>query len=77
MLVCVQRVDDGTAPRMHVDVDTDDVQAEVARLEALGARRLQPSDNGTFWQMTDPGGLVFCVIPPHTDDFEERAYRWP
>ncbi len=27
-------------------------------------------------QMVDPGGLVFCVIPPHTPDFAEHATVW-
>ena len=77
VVVEVQRVGEGTGPRVHLDVDTDDVEAEVQRLEALGARRLQSQDNGRFWQMVDPGGLVFCVIPPHTPDFDEQATVWP
>lgn len=72
----LQRVGDGTTPRVHLDIDTDDVEAEVARLEALGARKLQAGDNGRFWQMVDPGGIVFCVIPPHTPDFAEHAKVW-
>jgi hypothetical protein len=76
VVVEVQRVGEETAPRVHLDVDTDDVEAEVRRLEALGARRLQSQDNGRFWQMVDPGGLVFCVIPPHTPDFDEQATVW-
>lgn len=76
LLVELQRVGEGTAPRIHLDVDTDDVDAEVRRLEGLGARRLESHDGGRYWQMVDPGGLVFCVIPPHTPDFEERAVQW-
>lgn len=77
VVVELQRVGDGTQPRVHLDVDTDDVPAEVARLKALGARRLSDQDGGRFCQMVDPGGLVFCVIPPHTPDFEEQAVVWP
>jgi hypothetical protein len=77
VLVELQRVGDGTEPRVHLDVDTDDVEAEVRRLEALGARRLRSEDGGRFWQMVDPGGIVFCVIPPHTPDFDEQATVWP
>lgn len=76
VVVEMQRLDDDTLPRVHLDVDTDDVEAEAARLEALGAKRLRSYDDGRFWQMVDPGGLVFCVIPPHTDDFDERATLW-
>src|SRR5688572_17933503 len=39
-IVFVQRLGDGPA-RLHVDVETDDVPAEVARLEALGATRVR------------------------------------
>lgn len=76
-LIELQRVGDGTTPRVHLDIDTDDVDAEVARLAALGARKLRAGDNGRFWQMVDPGGIVFCVIPPHTPDFAEHAKVWP
>jgi predicted enzyme related to lactoylglutathione lyase len=77
LLVDLQEVGAGTTPRVHLDIDTDDVDAEVARLEALGARKLQTCDNGRSWQMLDPGGIVFCVIPPHTPDFAQHARSWP
>jgi hypothetical protein len=72
----VQRTGEGTPPRWHVDVETDDVPAEVARLEALGARRV--ADMGSFWQMTDPAGLVFCVVGVQTgEEFHRHAVTWP
>jgi predicted enzyme related to lactoylglutathione lyase len=72
----VQRTGEGTPPRWHVDIETDDVDAEVARLEALGARR--SADMGRFWQMTDPAGLVFCVVGVQTgEEFERYAITWP
>ena len=72
----VQRTGKGTPPRWHVDVETDDIPAEVARLESLGAKRLE--DMGSFWQMTDPAGLVFCVVGIQTGAaFEEYAQNWP
>lgn len=77
LLVELQQVGQDTRPRVHLDVDTDDVEAEVRRLESLGATRLQSYDDGRYWQMADPGGLVFCVITPHTPDFEEQAVVWP
>jgi hypothetical protein len=61
---------------VHLDIDTDDVPAEVARLETLGATRIADYDDGRYCQMRDPGGLVFCVIPPHTPDFTETATTW-
>ena len=72
----VQRTGVGTPPRWHVDIESDDVEAEVARLEALGAERHQ--DMGSFWQMLDPAGLVFCVVGIQTgDEFEKWAVTWP
>jgi predicted enzyme related to lactoylglutathione lyase len=63
----LQRVDEPKEGknRMHLDIDTADVDGEVARLEALGARRLEagPHDeHGMHWfVMADPEGNEFCV----------------
>lgn len=72
--VATQRTGSGTPPRMHLDFETDDVDAEVARLEALGARRLRQVED--MWQLTDPGGLVFCVVPVQTAEFDTYAKDW-
>lgn len=51
--------------RMHLDIDAVDIEAEAARLEALGAHRVageQMHEHGTSWiLMTDPEGNEFCV----------------
>ena len=51
--------------RMHLDVHVPDVDAEVTRLELLGAARLdrEPiAEAGTMWvRMQDPDGNEFCV----------------
>jgi hypothetical protein len=51
--------------RMHVDIVTDDVEAEVDRLGGLGARRLHDgiqSFGETSWvTMADPEDNEFCV----------------
>jgi predicted enzyme related to lactoylglutathione lyase len=51
--------------RMHLDIDAVDIEAEAARLEALGARRArddQVHEHGTNWiLMADPEGNEFCV----------------
>lgn len=74
----VQRTGEGTPPRWHVDIESDDVEAEVTRLEALGARRHRFVEDGDFWQMTDPAGLVFCVVGIQTGEaFEKYATTWP
>jgi hypothetical protein len=74
----VQRTGSGTPPRWHVDIESDDVEAEVARLEALGATRHRYLDPGNFWQMLDPTGLVFCVVGIQTgEEFDRHAVTWP
>ena len=63
----LQRVPEGKSVknRMHLDIHTPDVLGEAARLEALGAKRLEGtprSEFGTTWvQMADPEGNEFCV----------------
>ena len=51
--------------RMHLDIVVDDVEAEVHRLQALGARRIDEgvqSFGGTRWvRMSDPEQNEFCV----------------
>ncbi|NUT35738.1 MAG: VOC family protein [Hamadaea sp.] len=70
--IIVQRLGDGS-PRVHLDIHTTDVDAEVARLEALGARKVRRQDQ--WWVMQDPAGLLFCVIPDRRLD-ETNAQRW-
>jgi hypothetical protein len=45
--------------RIHLDIETDDLDAEVARLERLGATRLRMVNH--WWLMQAPSGHVFCV----------------
>jgi predicted enzyme related to lactoylglutathione lyase len=51
--------------RMHLDIETVDVDAEVERLEAIGARRVEQdarTEHGSRWVvMADPEGNEFCV----------------
>lgn len=70
----VQHLGEGT-PRVHVDIHTDDVPAEVDRLERLGAERVQREHS--WWVMRDPAGLLFCVIPAQADSLNDgNAHRW-
>lgn len=70
----VQRMGDGPA-RVHLDIHTDDVAAEVARLERLGATRVRQVHS--WWVMRDPAGLLFCVIPDTTGALtDENSQRW-
>ncbi|HEY6276687.1 MAG TPA: VOC family protein [Streptosporangiaceae bacterium] len=70
----VQRLGDGPS-RVHLDIHTDDEATEVARLERLGAQRLERLRH---WQvMKDPAGLVFCVVEdPPGELTEANAHRW-
>jgi hypothetical protein len=75
LVTAVQAVDD--RPRYHLDMETDDVAAETARLLALGAVER------SRWQgcrtLEVPGGHLVCVIPLHSDpdEFAELAHVWP
>jgi len=70
-----QRTGAGTPPRVHLDIETDDVAAEVARVVALGATVAEEREGYTILQ--DPAGLVFCVVPVQTGaDFEREALTW-
>jgi len=61
--------------RVHLDIQTDDIEAEVRRLEALGARRVQKVH--TWWVMEAPTGQRFCVVRVQSPDFEQGANTWP
>lgn len=69
----VQAVDHPS--RVHLDIETDDIEAEVGRLEALGARRVKAVH--TWMVMEAPTGQRFCVVRPQSADFEARANVWP
>lgn len=69
----VQRVEH--ASRVHLDIETDDIEAEATRLEALGARRIGPVRD--WLVMEAPTGQRFCLVPVCSDDFERHANRWP
>lgn len=71
----VQRLQAGS-PRVHLDIETDDVAAEIDRLVVHGASVQQRRDD--YAVLADPGGLVFCVVPVQTPtaDFEAHATRW-
>ncbi len=74
MRLMTQRV--GAPARVHLDIEADDVEAEVARLEAHGATRVEKIHS--WWVMRDPAGLLFCVIRVQDQQsFDAHATRWP
>lgn len=68
----VQKVDHPS--RVHIDIETDDISAEVARLEMLGARQVAAIQEWVV--MEAPTGHRFCVVPAQTADFEREAKTW-
>lgn len=73
-VTAIQSVDD--EPRYHLDIETDDVPAEVARLTALGA--VEIADWQGCHTLRAPGRHLLCVIPVHSDPqyFEQHATIW-
>jgi hypothetical protein len=70
--VQIQRVDHES--RVHIDIETDDIPAEVARLEKLGAtvdRRLE-----RWVVMRAPSGQRFCIVRVQRDGFEKDSTTW-
>ncbi len=60
--------------RVHLDFESDDIEAEVTRLEQLGARRQQFSDH--WWVMEDPFGNEFCVVGRDAAEMSGTAATW-
>lgn len=60
--------------RVHLDIEADDIEAEVRRLEKLGARRVGPVE--TWYVMEAPTGQRFCVVRVLRADFATRANTW-
>jgi predicted enzyme related to lactoylglutathione lyase len=70
--ILLQKVDHPS--RVHLDIESDDVEAEVARLEALGARRIEKIK--TWWVLEAPSGHRFCVVRPQRGEAMPGANRW-
>ncbi|MGF1501023.1 MAG: VOC family protein [Paracoccaceae bacterium] len=62
------------APRVHLDIETDDREAEARRLQALGAHRIE--DLKDWIVMEAPTGHRFCLVGPQGDDFPGDAATW-
>ncbi len=60
--------------RVHIDIESDDIEAEAGRLESLGAKKIA---NIKRWcVMEAPTGQRFCIVPVISADFEEKANKW-
>ena len=60
--------------RVHLDIESDDLEAEARRLEALGARRVGPVKRWIV--MEAPTGQRFCIVRPQSKDFSAVANVW-
>ncbi|HEU0036192.1 MAG TPA: VOC family protein [Kofleriaceae bacterium] len=74
-MLLLQRVDHDS--RIHLDIEADDLEAEVARLETLGATRIKFFKR--WWLMRAPTGQVFCVVNPQRGALADKsnANEWP
>lgn len=72
-IILLQKVDHSS--RVHLDIETDDLDAEVARLERLGARRIA-FVRGRWWVLGAPSGHRFCVVQPQRKTFGPHLNRW-
>jgi predicted enzyme related to lactoylglutathione lyase len=74
-ILVLQKV--GHESRIHLDIETDDLEAEVARLEKLGARRIKFVKR--WWLMQAPTGQVFCVLKEQRGPLADKpsANVWP
>ena len=70
--VLLQRVEHPS--RVHLDIETDDLEAEAARLEKLGAKRIAKIKR--WWVMEAPSGHRFCLVNPQRADFDKGAKAW-
>jgi catechol 2,3-dioxygenase-like lactoylglutathione lyase family enzyme len=68
----LQRVDHES--HLHLDIETDDLDAEVARLEALGATRVAFVKR--WWVMQAPTGHRFCVVRKQRAEFGPHLNVW-
>jgi len=71
-LVILQKVDHPSW--IHIDIETDDIEAEVKRLQDLGAVVVEKMERWTV--MEAPSKHRFCIIGPIRDNFDENANAW-
>jgi hypothetical protein len=72
-IVQLQRVEHES--RVHIDIETDDIPAEVTRLAALGAVVVDRLERWVVMQA--PTGQRFCVVRVQRPGFPKNANEWP
>lgn len=78
--ILLQKTNDqkNSKEHMHIDLETDDVEAEVKRMEKLGATRWdhQKERGFDFWVMRDPWGNEFCVLQTGFPELLRNRTPW-
>ena len=72
LVIEVQKVDHPS--RVHLDIEADDIDAEVARLEKLGAKKIGFVKR--WWVMEAPTGQRFCVVRMHHPERGSAPSHW-
>ena len=60
--------------RVHIDIEADDIDAEVKRLIGLGAKEV--ARISSWCVLEAPTGQRFCVVPVLGKDFDKKANVW-
>jgi predicted enzyme related to lactoylglutathione lyase len=71
-MLLIQKVEHES--RVHLDIETDDIDAEVARLEQLGAKRIERVKRWVV--MEAPSGHRFCVVSRQRPAFGPHLNEW-
>lgn len=71
-IVQVQRV--AHESRVHLDIESDDIAAEVARLERLGATVVERLERWVVMQA--PTGQRFCIVRVQRPGYPQNANTW-
>ena len=71
-LLLLQRVEHES--RIHLDIETDDIEAEANRLEQLGAKKIEFVKR--WWVMEAPSGHRFCVVSKQRETFGPHLNEW-
>jgi hypothetical protein len=60
--------------RVHLDIESDDIDAEADRLEKLGAKKIAFVKR--WWVMEAPTGQRFCVVRMKHPERGSPAKEW-
>lgn len=72
-IILLQKVEHDS--RVHLDIETDDFEAEARRLEALGAKRIAWVHD-RWWVMEAPTGHRFCIVRRQREEFGPHLNEW-